>query len=148
MPSSVAVAAEDIQAAQALPARMIGAWAKNDANAFAELFTEDGTMVLPGDIYLNNREDIRTFMTRAYAGPYLGTRVTGAPLSAKFLSPEFGVFVTQGGVLYGDETEVSPANEIRATWVLAKRDGAWFIAAYHNSPTGLSQSSFEEVAAA
>jgi hypothetical protein len=23
---------------------------------------------------------------------------------------------------------------VRATWVLAKRDGSWYIAAYHNSP--------------
>lgn len=134
MSSTISVAAEDVAAVQAVPARMIAAWSKNDADAFADLFTEDGSMVLPGDVHLNTREEIRAFMTKAYAGPYQGSRVTGSPLSAKFINPESGVLVTQGGVLYGDETEVSPANAIRATWVLAKQDGAWFITAYHNSP--------------
>ncbi len=134
MSSTVSVAAEDVAAVQAVPARMIAAWSKNDADAFADLFTEDGSMVLPGDVYLNTREEIRAFMSKAYAGPYQGTRVTGSPLSAKFINQDSGVLVTQGGVLYGDETEVTQANQIRATWVLAKKDGAWFITAYHNSP--------------
>jgi uncharacterized protein (TIGR02246 family) len=134
MSSTVSVAAEDVAAVQAVPARMIAAWSKNDADAFADLFTEDGSMVLPGDVYLNTREEIRAFMSEAYAGPYQGTRVTGSPLSAKFINQDSGVLVTQGGVLYGDETDVTEANKIRATWVLAKKDGAWFITAYHNSP--------------
>lgn len=131
---SVSVSAEDVEAVKAVPARMVAAWADNDPNAFAELFTEDGSMVLPGDVYLSGREDIRRFMTRAYAGPYQGTSVSGAPLSAKFVTPDTGVLVTQGGVLYGEDQEVSPSNLIRATWVLSKHDGAWLITAYHNSP--------------
>jgi uncharacterized protein (TIGR02246 family) len=135
MPSnSVPIIAEDAEAVRELPARMSAAWAKNDGEAFADLFAEDGSMILPGDVCLTNRDEIRTFMTAAYAGRYNGTRVTGAPISARFLSEGFGVLITRGGVLFGEETDVVPEREIRATWVLAKQDGGWFITAYHNSP--------------
>src|SRR5215475_13890928 len=58
-------------------------WADNDADGVAELFTEDATLVLPGDVYLKGREEIRTYFVRGYAGPMQGTKVTGTPLSAR-----------------------------------------------------------------
>jgi uncharacterized protein (TIGR02246 family) len=130
----MSIPAEDLAAVREVPVRMIAAWSDNDADAFANLFTEDGVMILPGDVYLKSREEIREFMSAAYSGPYKGTRVTGAPLSAKFLSEDSGVLITRGGVLLGDETDVDPAREIRATWVVAKEEGRWFITSYHNSP--------------
>jgi uncharacterized protein (TIGR02246 family) len=42
--------------------------------------------------------------------------------------------VSTGGVLMPGETSVPPQRLVRATWVLARQDGAWLIAAYHNSP--------------
>jgi uncharacterized protein (TIGR02246 family) len=132
--NSISALSEDVEALGGMPAHMIAAWAQNDGTAFAELFAEDGSMVLPGDVCLTNRDAIREFMTAAYAGPFKGTRVTGAPISVRFLSEGTGVLITRGGVLFGEETDVSPEREIQATWVLAKKDGGWCIAAYHNSP--------------
>lgn len=117
-----------------LPKRMIAAWSANDGEAFARLFTEDATMVLPGDVYLSSRAEIRAYMTEAYAGPLKGTGVAGSPLGLRFLSETSGVIVTRGGILAPGQSEVSPENEIRATWVVSKHDGRWFISAYHNSP--------------
>lgn len=117
-----------------LPRRMIAAWSANDADAFAQLFTEDATMVLPGDVYLASREEIRAYMAAAYAGPLKGTGVAGSPLGLRFLSETSGVIVTRGGILAPGEREVSAERAIRATWVVAKHDGQWYIGAYHNSP--------------
>ncbi|MEV4555565.1 SgcJ/EcaC family oxidoreductase [Kitasatospora sp. NPDC049285] len=125
----------DQQAVGAVPQRMIAAWADNDAVAFAALFAEDGTMILPGDIFQQSSTEIEQFMTAAYAGPYKGTTVFGAPRSVRFLNADTAVLVTQGGVIAPGETAVAPDREIRATWVLAKQPtGEWKIAAYHNSP--------------
>jgi uncharacterized protein (TIGR02246 family) len=110
------------------------AWAANDATAFADLFTKEGTVVLPGDVYMKNHAHILAFMSAAYQGPYKGTGVTGTALSIKAVDESTAIMITEGGVLAPGETQVAPERAIRATWVCVKQDGAWKIAAYHNSP--------------
>jgi uncharacterized protein (TIGR02246 family) len=126
----------ELQAAlAAVPQRITDAWAANDASAFAKVFTEDATMVLPGDVFKRGRADIEAFMAAGYAGPYKGTNVTGQPVDAKLLtaSGDAAALVTIGGVLQPGETELTRDATIRATWILAKHDGEWLITAYHNS---------------
>ncbi|WP_043617745.1 SgcJ/EcaC family oxidoreductase [Nonomuraea candida] len=127
---------DDATAIREVPARIMSAWAQNDGDAFADVFTEDATMILPGGIYATGRNNIASFMGAAFAGPYKGSRVFGEPISAKILGPEAAVLVTKGGVLVGEETEVAPERAVRATWVLAKQEGRWYITAYQNTPIG------------
>lgn len=117
----------------AIPARMVAAWAHHDANAFADLFTQDGTMILPG-VYKKGRDEIREFMTAAYAGPYHGTRVTGSPIDIKPLADGAVAVLTVGGVLDAGDTELSDEAAIRASWILVKREGRWQLAVYQNCP--------------
>lgn len=124
---------QDLAAVVAVSGRIVSAWDGNDAQAFAEVFTEDGTMVLPG-VYRKGRQEVRAFMESAFAGPYKGTRVTGTPLDLRFLGPDNAVIVTQGGVLAPGDTEVSDKQGIRATWVVSREGGEWRLAAYQNSP--------------
>jgi uncharacterized protein (TIGR02246 family) len=115
----------------AVPARMVAAWAAHDADAFADLFTDDGTMILPG-VYEKGRDAIRKFMTAGYAGPYQGTRVTGTPLDMKPLGPGAVALLTMGGVIAAGATELSDEAAIRASWILVKRAGRWQLAVYQN----------------
>ncbi|MFE9202431.1 SgcJ/EcaC family oxidoreductase [Micromonospora sp. NPDC007230] len=117
----------------AVPQRMVAAWAAHDADAFAELFTEDGTMILPG-VYQKGRDEIRRFMAAGYAGHYNGTTVTGRPIDIKPLGAGAVALLTEGGVLATGETELSTAAAIRASWILVKRDGQWLLAVYQNCP--------------
>ncbi|MFD2762709.1 SgcJ/EcaC family oxidoreductase [Micromonospora eburnea] len=117
----------------ALPGRIVAAWAQHDADAFGAVFVDDGTMILP-DLYLKGRDAIAAFMRDAFAGPYQGTTVTGQPIDVRFLSAEVALVLTVGGVLLPGETAVAPERAIRASWLMVKRDGAWHLAAYQNSP--------------
>ncbi len=130
---AVKPSAADQAAVAALTQRVIAAWAYGDGDAFAELFVEDGTMILPG-LFKNGREEIRAYLKEAYAGAYKNTQVTGRPLALRFLTPDCGLLITQGGVLGPGDTEVSDEQAIRATWTVVKRDGQWRLAAYQNSP--------------
>jgi uncharacterized protein (TIGR02246 family) len=125
--------ADDRAAAGAVPGRIIAAWADHDATAFADVFTEDGTMILPG-VYVQGRDAIREFMTAAFAGPYQGTRVTGAPAHLHFPREDVAVVVTTGGVRAAGEAELPAAKTVRATWILVKDDGTWRLTAYSNAP--------------
>ncbi|SBT46726.1 SgcJ/EcaC family oxidoreductase [Micromonospora narathiwatensis] len=119
----------------ALPGRIVSAWAQGDADAFGAVFVDDGTMILP-DLYLKGRDAIVAFMRDAFAGPYQGTNVTGQPIDVRFLSADVALVLTEGGVLLPGETAVAQERAIRASWLMVKRDGAWHLAAYQNSPAG------------
>ncbi len=123
----------DQAAIGAMPARMVKAWAEHDADAFSELFTEDGTLILPG-VYVKGRTAIRDFMAEAYRGRYAGTTVTGQPIEVKPLGPNAVAVLTVGGVIAAGRTELAPENAIRASWILVKRDGTWALSVYQNCP--------------
>ncbi|KUL41550.1 SgcJ/EcaC family oxidoreductase [Actinoplanes awajinensis] len=117
----------------AIPARMVRAWAAHDADAFADLFAEDGTLILPG-VYRTGRAEIRDFMAAAYQGVYRGTTVTGQPIALKPLGPGAVALITVGGVLAPGQDQLDASNAIRASWTLVKRDDRWVLAVYQNCP--------------
>jgi uncharacterized protein (TIGR02246 family) len=127
---------DDVAAVTALPGRIAAAWADYDADAFAETFTEDGTLILPNGIYLTNREEIRSYMKKGFAGPYRGTQVTGTPLAVNVLGDGAAVMNTYGGVIAPGATELAADAAVRATWVVTRKEGEWLIAAYQNTPVG------------
>lgn len=116
-----------------LTQKVMAAWAYHDADSFADLFVEDGTMILPG-IYRNGREEIRQYLAEAYQGRYKGTQVTGKPMSMRSLGPDAAILLSYGGVLESGESEVSSKGAVRASWLVVKRDGEWRLAAYQNTP--------------
>jgi uncharacterized protein (TIGR02246 family) len=133
MTTTTSTPQQDQAAIAAVPGRLVAAWAAQDADAFADLFHPDGTMVLPG-VYQSGRDNIRAFMTAAYAGPYKGTSVTGTPIDIKPLAPGAVALLTEGGVIAAGETELSDEAAIRASWILVKRDDEWRLAVYQNCP--------------
>lgn len=123
----------DQVAVAALTQKVVAAWAYADADSFASVFTDDGTMILPG-LYKKGREDIHAHMTGAFATVYKDTQVTGKPVDMRFLAPDVCLLLTQGGVLHKGESEVADERQIRASWLAVKRNGQWQLAAYQNSP--------------
>ncbi len=123
----------DKVAIASLTQRVVAAWANHDADSFGDVFTEDGTMILPG-VYLKGRAEIRDYMAAAFEGAYKGTQVTGTPIDMRPLGDGGGILLSQGGVLEPGDTEVSEKAAIRAAWVAVRQDGQWRLAAYLNTP--------------
>jgi uncharacterized protein (TIGR02246 family) len=110
------------------------AWADNDADAFAALYSEHATVVQPGGIYKKSRADVRTSMALAFAGPLKGSTVNDEPKSVRVLGEDAAIVISDAGILMAGETEVPAQRMIRATWVLSKQHGTWLIEAFHNCP--------------
>lgn len=126
-------AASDQAAIAALTQRMVTGWAYAEADTIADLFVEDGTMILSG-VYCGSRDEVRDYFAKAFEGRYKGTQVTGKPISIRPLGPDVAILLSHGGVLEPGETEVSQTGAIRASWLCVRRDGEWKLAAYQNSP--------------
>lgn len=123
----------DAGAIAALTQKLVAGWANGDADSIADLFVEDGTLILAGT-FCNGREEVRDYFTKAFEGKYQGTQVTGTPISIRPLGPDTAILLSQGGVLEAGETEVSAAAAIRASWLVVRRDAQWQLAAYQNTP--------------
>ncbi len=121
-----------------VPLRLVAAWARNDAQGVADVFTSDGILILPGDVYKKGREEIFSFMAAAYAGPFKNSKVTGRPVNVRFVGEDVALLRTHGGILAEGEAEISPELAVRSTWMVVKHDGEWKLAAYQNSPRGAS----------
>ncbi|SDJ98114.1 conserved hypothetical protein [Actinopolyspora mzabensis] len=119
-----------------VPLRMVAAWSRNDADGIADVFTEEGILILPGDVLKRGRREIRSFMAAAYAGPFKDTGVTGNPVDVRFASDSVALVRTHGGILAPGETEVAPELAVRSTWVIVNENGQWRLAVYQNSPRG------------
>jgi uncharacterized protein (TIGR02246 family) len=123
----------DQAAVATLPQQLVAAWVDQDGDGIAELFTEDGTLILPG-VFRQGREDIRVYFKDAFNNQYRGTQVVGTPLGLRFFGPDAALLLSAGGVLAAGETEVSDGQSIRASWFAVRVDGEWKLAAYQNTP--------------
>jgi uncharacterized protein (TIGR02246 family) len=87
-------------------------------------------------VFKNGREESRSGMAAAYAGPFKGTGVTGKPVDVRFVSDDVALIRTHGGILAEGQDTIAPELAVRSTWVTVKQDGQWRLAGYQNSPRG------------
>lgn len=117
----------------ALTQRMVTGWAYGEPETIANLFVEDGTLILSG-VFCNGRAEIRDYFAKAFTGQYKDTQVVGKPISIRFLAADVAILLSQGGVLQPGETEPTVESGIRASWLVVRNEGQWRLAAYQNSP--------------
>ncbi|MCU1365925.1 MAG: hypothetical protein JWN39_1564 [Ilumatobacteraceae bacterium] len=127
------IRAEDRSAIQAVLDESYKAWEAGDADAMVANYTEDATAIMTGSLR-ESRDAVRHNMALAFAGPLQGTSTYNKQLSLRFVGEDAAIAVSESGILFAGQHEVSEAGKVNATWVFEKRDGQWLVAAYHNSP--------------
>ncbi len=117
-----------------VPQRIQDAWLRNDADVFADVFTENGSLLLQ-DYQLVSREEIRGYLRASFHGAFKGAHVRGWPLGVRFLGPDVAIAITEGGIIRPGESEIAPENQIRAVWVVVRReDGELALVSHQSSP--------------
>lgn len=114
------------------PLRVRAAWAANDATAFADMFADNGSLLL-GDQQLSGREEIRTYLVDAFRAGLKGTSLQEQPRLIRKVTDSVAIVVMEGGIVGSDGT-LAPDAETRGTWVVVKQDGDWRIMSYQTSP--------------
>jgi uncharacterized protein (TIGR02246 family) len=110
------------------------AWNEADPDAFVADYLEDASAILPGS-YRKSRQEIRDTMAFSFNGPLKGTRSSDKVLDVRLLNEDAAVVISETGILLPGESEAPPERTSYATWVLAKRDAKWLLAAYSNCPS-------------
>ena len=124
---------EPEKAALTVPLRIMAAWRANDPDAFAGVFTENGSLLMQEN-QLTSRTAIREYMAAGFAGPLRGAYVTGWPLLVNHLSAGVAMVVTQGGIILPGDHGLLPEREIRAVWIVVAQDGQWQLLSHQSSP--------------
>lgn len=125
---------ENEKAALTVAMRIQAAWAANDADAFADVFLENGSLLMK-DNQLRSREEIRSYMAAAFRGPLKGYFVKGWPIEVQFLNDSVAMVITEGGIMKPGDTEIPAQSFIRATWVIVRQpDGSLYLASHQGSP--------------
>jgi uncharacterized protein (TIGR02246 family) len=110
------------------------AWAANDADAFADLYDTDATVAVNG-IFRNGRDEIRSHMTGAFAGPFAGSSLIEEVSSIHYPTSDVAVVVSESGILLAGAAQVTPERMVRATWTLHRGDDdTWRVTAYASGP--------------
>ena len=112
--------------------RLYQAWAEGDADAFAAVYRDDATVVMPGVLH-RGKDATRDYMAAAFAGPLRGSRGIDRPQDVRILG-DTAIVVSTAGIVMAGEDELPRDRERVATWVLLRADGRWEIAAYTNTP--------------
>jgi uncharacterized protein (TIGR02246 family) len=111
---------------------LYAAWAAGDATAFAALYRDDATVVMPG-VFHRGSAAVRQYMAAAFAGPLRGSRGIDEPRDVRIIG-DTAIVVSTAGILMAGEEQLPTERERLATWVLCRQDGRWLIAAYTNTP--------------
>ncbi len=134
--SSAALTHDEIAVRDVLD-QMYLAWAAEDPDAIARLYLDDVTVVMPG-VYRSSSAEVRAYFAAGFAGPLKGSRASDEVRNVRFAGQDAAIVISEGGVLTAGESSLPAARRVRATWMLARRDGEWRIAAYHNCPVQVS----------
>ncbi len=128
-----ALTSADLAEITSLPKAIMDAWRDHDAQAFANLFDPNGTMILPG-YSISGSQNIAEFMQAAFTGPYRGTQVVGSPVRVTALGDDSAIMLTEGGVIPSGHSELPGNAKVFASWTVIRTQSGWRLASYQNTP--------------
>ena len=111
-------------------ARMVDAWDRGDATAYASQFTEDATYVIFAGIVSHGREAIRRDHVPVLTKWKKGSRMRVSIKSIRHISEDTAVVLSEGGF---SKRAAIPLDKVQ-TFVFARQDsGEWLCAAFQNT---------------
>ncbi|MFF5013651.1 SgcJ/EcaC family oxidoreductase [Streptomyces sp. NPDC001165] len=124
-------ATHDVAAITSVLDDLVAAWERHDADAYGELFTPDATYVTYVGTFYQGRQDIVDSHRTLWTGFLKGTKLADEVLDIRFQGPDTAV-VNGRGDTYKDKRP-HKLSKIQTYTLVRGSDGAWRIAAFHNT---------------
>jgi uncharacterized protein (TIGR02246 family) len=121
----------DAAAVTAVLTGLVSAWERHDADAYGELFTEDATYITYIGTCYRGRRDIVDSHRALFGGFLKGTRLADEILDIRFHGPDVAVVNGRGDTYKGKRPR--KLTKIQTYTLVRQPDGAWRIAAFHNT---------------
>jgi len=113
--------------------RLLDAWNKRDAAAYAALF-EDGANVVGFDgSQMTGRSEIETTLAQIFAHHQTASYVSKVR-EVRLLTPDVAILRAVVGMVPPGQNDLNPAVNAIQTLVALRRDGRWQIALFQNTP--------------
>ncbi|MGH2598135.1 MAG: SgcJ/EcaC family oxidoreductase, partial [Dehalococcoidia bacterium] len=123
----------DGAAVRSLYQSLLDSWNARSADRFAALFDEDGYTIGFDGSLMHGRTEIAAELGRIFADHPTAAYV-GKPKLVRLLTPETAVLRAVAGMVPPSRLDINPAVNTMQSLVTTKRDGAWRIAVYQNTP--------------
>lgn len=123
----------DEAAVRGLLGQMIEGWNRGSGDEFAAAFAEHGDLVAFDGTHFRGRPEISTFHQELFDKWMRGTRLVGRIESVRFLGPDVALMHAVGGTVMRGKTEPSTARDSIQTYVAARENGEWHLAAFQNT---------------
>lgn len=117
----------------ALYQQLLDGWNQRDANDFAALFAADSNMVGFDGSQVNGSAEIAAHLRQIFADHQTAAYV-GKIREVRFLTADVAVLRAVVGMVPPEQSDINPAVNAVQSLVAAKRDGAWRIALFQNTP--------------
>jgi uncharacterized protein (TIGR02246 family) len=118
---------------RALYEQLMDGWNKGNAEAFFAPFEESADFVAFDGTHFKGRHEIVSSHQPLFDKWLKGARLTGEVKAIRFLSPEIALMHAVGGTIMRNKSKPAPERDSAQTLVAVKRDGAWRLAAFHNT---------------
>ncbi|MFJ5549392.1 SgcJ/EcaC family oxidoreductase [Streptomyces sp. NPDC093225] len=112
---------------------LTAAWGRGDAEAYGRQFTEDGTYTTYVGSHYEGRADITAGHKALFRDFVKGTKLAASYLDLRFLGKDAAILTGRGDDYSGDPPKASELSKVQTYTLVRDTDGAWRIAAFHNT---------------
>jgi uncharacterized protein (TIGR02246 family) len=127
------VSASDADDVRTIYHRLIDAWNRRDAAAYAALFDDAANVVGFDGSQMNSRSEIESTLAGIFAhhqtAPYLSI-----VREVRLLTPDVAILRASVGMVPPGQTDINPAVNAIQSLVGVKREGQWRITLFQNTP--------------
>lgn len=124
---------EDVSAIQKLYNRLINSWNEMDSEAYAKLFTTDGSIVGFDGSQANGRKEIYELLSGIFAD-HAPARFVTIVREIRLLSPSVGLLTAVAGMVPRNGHLINPKTNAIQSLVAVKHEQNFLIALFQNTP--------------